>query len=64
MAHGGKREGAGRPASKPHLKSTARSITMPQWAWDEIDKIPQSRSGAVLAAVVEHYGLKPPEDAG
>jgi len=62
MSRGGKREGAGRKAAPPLLKKTARSVKLPEWLWQWMDKQPDTnRAKLIEEALCEKYSLEPPE---
>ena len=61
--HGGKREGAGRPALDAE-KMVTRSIRMPMWMVDAMKEIDGGNGLSMLTrhALMKTYKLKPPPE--
>lgn len=58
--HGGKRASSGRGKTTPLLKRTTRNLVLPEWMWQEIDKLEGSRTASIEPALMYYYGLTPP----
>ena len=59
---GGSRQGAGRKPAHPLLKKTARSVKLPEWLWEWMDKQPDTNRALLIEeAIVNEHGLKPPK---
>lgn len=62
MSRGGAREGAGRKPAPPLLKKTARSVKLPEWLWEWMDKQPDTNRAVLIeAAMLKAHKLKPPK---
>ena len=53
--HGGKREGAGRPATEG--KKVTVTVYLPQWLLSKLDEIGDTRSKKVEDALKAHFDL-------
>lgn len=53
--HGGKREGAGRPATEG--KKVTTTVSLPQWLLTKLDNIGGTRSKKVEDALKSHFDL-------
>lgn len=58
---GGPARGQGRKKKDPLLKKKARSIRLPKWVWDEIDKMDDNSHVVLLDAVITRHKLKQPK---
>ena len=59
MTLGGKREGAGRKPTPPHLKKMPISVKLPQWLLDWLDTQEASRAVVIEDALKKQHKLKP-----
>ena len=59
QGQGGPGRGQGRKPADPKFKKVNRSVRLPQWLWDEIDKMAGSRGEVIEAAVLKQYKLSP-----
>jgi hypothetical protein len=57
---GGKREGAGRKPTAPHLKKVPISLALPQWILDWMAKQEKSRAVLIEDALCTVQKIKPP----
>ena len=62
--HGGSRKGSGRKPAHPLLKKIPVGMKLPQWLVDWSGSQEKSRAELIEEALVEKYGLEPPEVDG
>ena len=60
IGRGGPGRGQGRKPKDPLLKKTGKSIRLPQWVWNEIEKMDDNSHVVLLDAVIKQHKLKPP----
>jgi len=60
---GGKREGAGRKPTAPHLKKMPIAVALPQWLLDWMGTQAESRAVLIEEALRKRHKIKPPPEA-